>query len=169
MPVAVERIALVVPAGHRLDGQGPVSLAELNGEPLVGPLPTSSLRPLFDAGFRAVDVEPRVVAEAATHEMMLELVRASVGSTLSLVSGAATVEGRGPDLRCHTDGWMLAGQTRDSDLPRDPGKLRSAYSASGVGSRASGSPISAGIDEMSITRYPDAVPATSRPWPAASA
>jgi DNA-binding transcriptional LysR family regulator len=97
-PIAVERIGIVVPVGHRLDGCGPVSLLELSGEPLVGPLPTSPMRPLFDHLFRSAQVEPRVVVEAGTHEMMLELVRAGIGSTISSVSGAGPVLGRGAAL-----------------------------------------------------------------------
>jgi DNA-binding transcriptional LysR family regulator len=96
--MTVERIAIVIPDGHRLTGSGPVSMQELADEPLVGPLPTSPMRPLFEEAFRAAQVEPRVVVEAATHEMMLELVRAGVGCTVSPVSSAATVLGRGVTL-----------------------------------------------------------------------
>jgi DNA-binding transcriptional LysR family regulator len=96
--MTVERINIVVPAGHRLAGSGPVSLQELAHEPLVGPLPNSPMRPLFEEAFRAARVEPRVVVEAATHEMMLELVRSGIGCTMSPVSSAATVLGRGANL-----------------------------------------------------------------------
>ena len=40
-------------------------------------------------------MEPEVVAEAATNEMVLELVRVGVDCTVTFASGAAVVLGRG--------------------------------------------------------------------------
>jgi DNA-binding transcriptional LysR family regulator len=116
MPITVERIGIVVPSGHRLEGRGPVSLRELSREPLVGPLPTSPMRPLFDDMFRTAQVEPRVVVEAGTHEMMLELVRAGIGCTISSVSGAAPVIGRGAvvvDLVPLNEATVVLGMRKD--------------------------------------------------------
>jgi DNA-binding transcriptional LysR family regulator len=94
-PVAREQIVAVVPRGHRLEGRTSVSMEELVKERIVGPLPTSPLRTAFDDMFREASVEPNVVAEGATNEMMLELARAGVGCTIASRSSAAMVENRG--------------------------------------------------------------------------
>jgi DNA-binding transcriptional LysR family regulator len=62
---------------------------------MVAPLVSSAARPLFDALFLRHDVEPQVVAEAATEEMVLELVRSGVGCTVTFAASAAIVAGRG--------------------------------------------------------------------------
>ncbi|MET0726749.1 MAG: LysR family transcriptional regulator [Acidimicrobiales bacterium] len=92
---AVDPSVVVVPAGHRLGGQAAVSLGDLRGERMVAPLITSTMRPVFDALFRRHGVEPDVVAEAATNEMVLELVREGVGCTVTFASSVAPVVGRG--------------------------------------------------------------------------
>ena len=86
---------VVVPAGHPLAGRAEVRIAELRGERIVAPLTTSSMRPVFDALFHRHGVEPHVVAEAATNEMVLELVREGVGCTVTFASSAGSVVGRG--------------------------------------------------------------------------
>ena len=87
--------ALVVPEGHPLAGRAEVAVPELEGERMVAPLVTSAARPLFDALFNRYGAEPHVVAEAATEEMVLELVRAGVGCTVTFASSAAIVVQRG--------------------------------------------------------------------------
>jgi DNA-binding transcriptional LysR family regulator len=94
-PVFVDGSVVVVPEGHRLARRSPVTIGDLRGERTVAPLMTSTMRPVFDAMFRRHGVEPEVVAEAATDEMVLELVRAGVGCTVTFASGAAGVVGRG--------------------------------------------------------------------------
>src|SRR5262249_37294009 len=86
---------VVVPAGHRLAGAGPVTVRDLADEPLIAPLATSAMRPPFERAFGRQGVEPRVVAEAATNEMVLELVRAGAGVTLATSSSLASVVTRG--------------------------------------------------------------------------
>jgi len=93
--VLVDPSVVVVPEGHRLAGRGSVSIADLRGERMVAPLAMSTMRPAFDALFHRHDVEPEVVAEATTNEMVLELVRAGVGCTVTVASSAAAVLGRG--------------------------------------------------------------------------
>ena len=86
---------LVVPEGHPFTGRAEVAVPELAGERMVAPLVTSAARPMFDALFQRQDVQPHVVAEAATEETVLELVRAGVGCTVTFASSAAIVAGRG--------------------------------------------------------------------------
>lgn len=86
---------VVVPEGHRLAERRSVRIGDLDGERMVAPLATSNMRPVFDALFRRHGVEPRVVADAATNEMVLELVRAGVGCTVTVEPNAAGVLGRG--------------------------------------------------------------------------
>jgi DNA-binding transcriptional LysR family regulator len=86
---------LVVPEGHPFAGRATVAVSDLRGERMVAPLGTSAARPLFDALFQRYGVEPQVVAEGATEEMVLELVRAGVGATVTFASSAAIVTARG--------------------------------------------------------------------------
>jgi DNA-binding transcriptional LysR family regulator len=58
-------------------------------------LATSTMRPIFDGVFLAHGVKPKVVAEAATNDMVLELVRAGVGCTITFASSVRAVLGRG--------------------------------------------------------------------------
>lgn len=93
--VFVDPSVAVVPATHELAGRGSLRIEDLRGQPMVAPLASSTMRPAFDALFLRHGVEPRVVAEAATNEMVLELVRAGVGCTVTMASSAAAVTGRG--------------------------------------------------------------------------
>ena len=95
VPVVLDPSVVVVPVGHRLADRDSVCIGELSGERMVAPLATSTMRPVFDALFHRHGVEPDVVAEAATNEMVLELVRAGVGCTVTYASSAAAVLGRG--------------------------------------------------------------------------
>jgi DNA-binding transcriptional LysR family regulator len=85
----------VFPEGHRLAGRSSVDIGELRGERMVAPLSTSTMRPVFDALFRRYGIEPDVVAEGATNELVLEMVRAGVGCTVTFASSAAGVVRRG--------------------------------------------------------------------------
>ena len=121
VPVFVEPSVVVVPEGHRLAAQRSVRIADLRGERVVAPLATSTMRPVFDALFRRNGVKPEVVAEAATGEMVLELVRAGVGCTVTFASSAAAVVGRGAlalgivDQPANT--FLLVTRTRQSPTP----------------------------------------------------
>jgi DNA-binding transcriptional LysR family regulator len=93
-PVCTDPSLVVVPEGHRLVGQSSVKISDLRGERMVAPLTSSTMRPVFDQLFHRHGIEPEVVAEAATNEMVLELVRAGVGCTVTFASSAAPVLGR---------------------------------------------------------------------------
>jgi DNA-binding transcriptional LysR family regulator len=112
---------VVVPEGHRLAGQDSVLIDDLRGERMVAPLTTSTMRPVFDDLFHRHGIEPEVVAEAATNEMVLELVRAGVGCTVTFASGAAAVLGRGAvamDLVAHPPNiFLLLTRTRQDLTP----------------------------------------------------
>ena len=97
VPVFSDASVVVVPAGHKLAGQGAVRIEDLAGAGMVAPLGSSTMRPIFDALFLRHGVEPRVVAEAASNEMVLELVRAGVGCTVTMASSAVAVTGRGAE------------------------------------------------------------------------
>jgi len=86
---------IVVPEGHRLAAQRSAGIEDLRSERMVAPVASSTMRPLFDELFRRRDIEPQIVAEAGTGEMMLELVRAGVGCGVTVASSAAAVVGRG--------------------------------------------------------------------------
>jgi DNA-binding transcriptional LysR family regulator len=121
VPVAADPSVIVVPDGHRLSGHTSVRVAELRGERMVAPLATSTMRPVFDELFTRNGVEPEVVAEAATNEMVLELVRAGVGCTATFASSAAAVEGRGaavlPLLEHAPNYFLLVTRTREVPTP----------------------------------------------------
>jgi DNA-binding transcriptional LysR family regulator len=93
--VFADSTVAVLPPGHRLGGRSTVDVGDLRGEPMVAPLAASTMRPVFDALFRRHGVEPEVVAEAGTNEMVLEMVRAGVGCTVTFASSTAGVVGRG--------------------------------------------------------------------------
>jgi DNA-binding transcriptional LysR family regulator len=95
VPVFADPSVAVIPEGHRLAARSSVRIEDLRGERMVAPLATSTMRPLFDSLFRRHGVEPKVVSEAATNEMVLELVRAGVGCTVTFASSAAAVLRRG--------------------------------------------------------------------------
>lgn len=95
IPILAIPSVAVVPKGHPLAGHRSICVADLGGERIVAPLATSRMRPAFDALFHRHGVQPRVVADAATNEMVLELVRAGVGCTVTVEPDAALVAGRG--------------------------------------------------------------------------
>jgi DNA-binding transcriptional LysR family regulator len=93
----------VVPEAHRLAGRASLDINELRGERMVAPLATSTMRPVFDALFRRHGVEPEVVAEGATNDMVLEMVRAGLGCTVTFAASAAGVLGRGAHMALIVD------------------------------------------------------------------
>jgi DNA-binding transcriptional LysR family regulator len=104
-PVYADEIVAVVPEGHRLARRESIPIAELDGERIVAPLMSSTMRPIFDSLFEHQGFRPTVVAEAATTDVVLELVRAGVGCTVMFASSAASVVGRGASA------LEIAGQT----------------------------------------------------------
>ena len=94
-PVLGDPSVVLVPDGHRLSTRTTVTIRDLRGERLVAPLGTSTMRPAFDHLVQRHGVDAEVVAEAATAEMVAELVRAGVGCTVTFASSAPPVVGRG--------------------------------------------------------------------------
>ncbi len=119
--VAADPSVIVVPEGHRLAGRSSIRVGELGGERMVAPLADSTMRPVFDDLFRRNGVEPEVVAEAATNEMVLELVRVGVGCTVTFASSAAAVVGRGAfalQLEDHPPNYfLLVTRAREEPTP----------------------------------------------------
>lgn len=78
-PLAVERLVLVVPPGHRLRGRRRVALAELAGEELVTTPPGFGHRRLVDDLLRAAGVSPSVAFESEDLTTIVGLVAAGLG------------------------------------------------------------------------------------------
>jgi len=120
-PVYTDPSVVVVPEGHPLAGRNSVCVGDLRGERMVAPLASSTMRPYFDALFHRNGVEPRVVAEGANNEMVLELVRAGVGSTVTFASSAPAVLGRGAVALAlvgqHLNTFLLVTRIRQDPTP----------------------------------------------------
>jgi len=110
-----------VPDGHRLANRDAVHIEDVLDERMVAPVATSPMRGLFDALFERHGGAPRVVAEAATNEMILELVRTGLGATVTFASSAALVVGRGAvALEIHEQPptpFLLVTRTRQEPTP----------------------------------------------------
>jgi DNA-binding transcriptional LysR family regulator len=94
-PVMEEHPVLVVPAGHPLARRTVVTIDDLAGERMVVPSARTRARSSYDHLFRTHNVDIEVVAEGATHEMVLELVRAGIGCTVTAGYSVGPVVGRG--------------------------------------------------------------------------
>jgi DNA-binding transcriptional LysR family regulator len=95
VPVFEDPSIVLVPEDHPLAARQSLRIVDLQGQRMVTPLESSIMQPVFSSGLRPWGVELNVVAQAATNEMLLELVRAGVGCTLTLASSAAPIVGRG--------------------------------------------------------------------------
>lgn len=78
-PLLRQRLALAVPEGHRLDGEGPVDLREAAGEPFVAMLPGFGTRLLLDALATASGITPDIVFESMELTTVSGLVSAGLG------------------------------------------------------------------------------------------
>lgn len=79
VPLLRQRLALAVPEGHRLDGEGSIELHEADGEPFVAMLPGFGTRLLLDALATAADMTPDVVFESMELTTVSGLVSAGLG------------------------------------------------------------------------------------------
>ncbi|GAC1341052.1 MAG: LysR family transcriptional regulator [Candidatus Dormibacteria bacterium] len=77
-----ERVAVVVPAGHRLAKEASVTLRELASEPLILPRSRSGLRKIVDDAFDRIGMEKRVAYEGDDFTIVQGLVEAGLGITL---------------------------------------------------------------------------------------
>jgi len=77
--VLLEPIVLAVPLGHRLSGQGPVNLVELQDEPFIGVKRGFGPRELTDALCQSAGFLPRHVFEGDEPARINSLVEAGIG------------------------------------------------------------------------------------------
>lgn len=122
-PYSEHPVLLLVPAGHRFAKRRSVRTAELADEPLVMREQGSTTRKAFEAALRAARVEPRVVMEIASREIIREAVVQGIG--LAAVSAVEFVPGPGlhalklsdADARTHAHVVCL-GERRDMRMVR---------------------------------------------------
>src|SRR5438132_488106 len=81
-PLFRERVAVVVPAAHRLVGRSSCALDDLAGEPLILPRSRSGLRRVIDEAFAVQGLSPNVAYEGDDLAIVQGLVEAGLGSTL---------------------------------------------------------------------------------------
>jgi LysR family transcriptional activator of glutamate synthase operon len=81
-PLFRERVAVVVPAGHRLVGQSACKLEDLAGERLILPRSRSGLRKVIDDAFAAQHLSVNVAYEGDDFTIVQGLVEAGLGITL---------------------------------------------------------------------------------------
>jgi DNA-binding transcriptional LysR family regulator len=97
MPLQKQRLALIVPAGHRLAGRRRVRLADVAGEMFVTIPAGFGFRALFDELFTAAGVRPRIAFEIGDLATIEGLVGAGLGVALvpeafAGVSGTVGIE-----------------------------------------------------------------------------
>jgi LysR family transcriptional activator of glutamate synthase operon len=81
-PLFRERVAVVVPANHRLVGRSSCTLEDVAGEPLILPRSRSGLRRVIDAAFAAQGLTTHVAYEGDDFTIVQGLVEAGLGTTL---------------------------------------------------------------------------------------
>lgn len=82
VPLFRERVAVVVPAGHRFSNRSSVTLAEVAEEPLILPRSRSGLRKVIDDAFAAQGLPTKVAYEGDDFSIVEGLVEAGLGTTL---------------------------------------------------------------------------------------
>ena len=81
-PLFRERVAVVVPANHRLVGRSSCTLEDVAGEPLILPRSRSGLRRVIDSAFAAQGLTTHVAYEGDAFTIVQGLVEAGLGTTL---------------------------------------------------------------------------------------
>ena len=81
-PLFRERVAVVVPASHRLVGRSSCTLADLADEPLILPRSRSGLRRVIDDAFARQGLSVNVAYEGDDFTIIQGLVAAGLGTTL---------------------------------------------------------------------------------------
>jgi LysR family transcriptional regulator, transcription activator of glutamate synthase operon len=82
VPLFRERVAVVVPAGHRLVGRSSCTLHDLADEPLILPRSRGGLRKVVDDAFSREGIAERVAYEGDDFTIIQGLVEAGLGTTL---------------------------------------------------------------------------------------
>ncbi|MDQ2960172.1 MAG: LysR substrate-binding domain-containing protein, partial [Candidatus Dormibacteraeota bacterium] len=82
VPLFRERVAVVVPAGHRLAGRTSVTLTDLAEESLILPRSRSGLRKVIDDAFAGQGLTVKVAYEGDDFSIVQGLVEAGLGITL---------------------------------------------------------------------------------------
>ncbi len=82
IPLFRERVAVVVPLGHRLEGRTSAALSDLANEPLILPRSRSGLRKVIDDAFAAQGLSTKVAYEGDDFSIVQGLVEAGLGITL---------------------------------------------------------------------------------------
>jgi LysR family transcriptional activator of glutamate synthase operon len=82
VPLFRERVAVVVPIGHRLAGRTSAALHDLADEPLILPRSRSGLRKVIDDAFAAQGLSTKVAYEGDDFSIVQGLVEAGLGITL---------------------------------------------------------------------------------------
>ena len=82
VPLFRERVAVVVPLGHRLSGRTSAALGDLADEPLILPRSRSGLRKVIDDAFAAQGLTTKVAYEGDDFSIVQGLVEAGLGITL---------------------------------------------------------------------------------------
>ncbi len=93
LPYSEHPVVLLVPAGHRLGKRRSIRTAELQGEPLIMREQGSTTRKAFEAALKAANVEPKIVMEIGSREIIREAVLQGIG--LAAVSEVEVVPGPG--------------------------------------------------------------------------
>lgn len=93
LPYSEHPVLLLVPATHRFAKRRSIRTAELEGEPLIMREQGSTTRKAFEAALKAARVEPRVVMEIGSREIIREAVAQGIG--LAAVSAVEFVPGPG--------------------------------------------------------------------------
>lgn len=82
VPLFRERVAVVVPLGHRLTGRTSVALTDLADEPLILPRSRSGMRKVIDDAFASQGLTTKVAYEGDDFSIVQGLVEAGLGITL---------------------------------------------------------------------------------------
>jgi LysR family transcriptional activator of glutamate synthase operon len=82
VPLFRERVAVVVPIGHRLAGRTSCALSDLADEPLILPRSRSGLRKVIDDAFASQGLATKVAYEGDDFSIVQGLVEAGLGITL---------------------------------------------------------------------------------------
>ncbi len=93
VPYSEHPIVILVPAGHRFAKRRSIRTAELAGEPLIMREQGSTTRKAIEAALKSAKVEPKVVMEIASREIIREAVVQGIG--LAAVSEVEFVPGPG--------------------------------------------------------------------------